>query len=86
MITILYQAGTELVYSVLFALANICQVEEKAVVALMELGLDKAIVQLKQVTSNELIKPILLLMVTVCDVLPDKYKYLLKGIEQSLKV
>lgn len=83
MVNVLYQTNNTIVYEALFALANLCEIENGMIVMLFENGLDKALVQLSS-TDKELLKPILMFFITVADNLPLQYRYLLKGVQNSL--
>lgn len=75
MITVLYQGNNSLVYQCLFALANLCEIEETVIPKLFQMGLDKALVQLNS-ADKDLLRPIMVLMIALHDSLPEQYRYL----------
>lgn len=85
MISILYQGNNGLVYQCLYALGNLCDIEPQTVARLFQLGLDKALLQLKS-ADKDLLKPIMVLMIALHDQIPEQYKFLEKGVESSLTV
>jgi len=75
MINILYQGNNALIYQCLFALGNLCEIDSELAPRLFQLGLAKALVQLKS-TDQDLLKPIMVLMIALHDNIPEEFKYL----------